>query len=323
MNNIIKQKITDAEDLSNGCIIRDGFVFTSINQQSNIYDAIVIRNPKSADTHSPMIAFSNKTLDDHIELINKYQLEKAVVIADSIDFLTRCPSLKYLNIYPSDSADESFDYSPLYAMPEIRYLRCRTMLGLHEKSFTTIDYSKINGLKKIYLSGKGHINFEKISSLESLNIYENDNFKSLKEISSSDELHDLNLLQCGIESVEGIADFKNIERVSLGYNKALSDISDLSAAANTLRVLMIQNCPKITDFSVLNKLENLEHLHLTGNNEIESLSFIKNMKKLKTFLFSVNVLDGDLTPCLDIRYASCLKGRNHYNLKEKDLPKNL
>lgn len=323
MNNIIKQKITELEDLSNAYIIRDGFVFTSGDEPANIFDSIVIRYPETADTFSPKIGFSSKPLEEHIELINKFQLEKAVVIADSIDFLTQCPSLKYLNIYPSDSADESFDYSPLYSMPEIKYLRCRTMLGLHEKSFTTVDYSKINGLKKIYLSGKGHLNFEKVTSLESLSADNNRTFKTLKGISSSDELHNLNLLQCGIESVEGIADFKSIERVSLGYNKKLNSINDLSAAANTLRVLMIQNCPKITDFSVLSKLENLEHLYLTGSNEIESLSFIKNMKKLKTFLFSVNVLDGDLTPCLDLKYASCLKGRKHYNLKEKDLPKNL
>ncbi|MBP3327943.1 MAG: leucine-rich repeat domain-containing protein [Clostridia bacterium] len=323
MNNIIKQKITELEDLSNAYIIRDGFVFTSGDEPANVFDSIVIRHPETADTFSPKIGFSSKPLEEHIELINKYQLEKAVVIADSIDFLTQCPSLKYLNIYPSDSADESFDYSPLYSMPEIRCLRCRTMLGLHEKTFTTVDYSQISGLKKIYLSGKGHLNFEKVTSLESLNIDNNKIFKSLTGFCSSENLHVLDLLQCSVETLSGIAYFKNIENLSLCYNKRLSDISSLTEVANTLKTLSIENCPKITDFSVLSKLENLEHLYLTGSNEIESLSFIKNMKKLKTFLFSVNVLDGDLTPCLDLKYASCLKGRKHYNLKEKDLPKKL
>ena len=36
---------------------------------------------------------------------------------------------------------------------------------------------------------------------------------------------------------------------------------------------------------------------------------------------SLTVEDGDLTPCLDIPYARCDKGKKHYNRKDKDLPK--
>ena len=48
---------------------------------------------------------------------------------------------------------------------------------------------------------------------------------------------------------------------------------------------------------------------------------VKKMKKLKTFILDMNVLDGDLTPCLDISYVTCGKDRRHYNLKDSDLPK--
>ena len=44
------------------------------------------------------------------------------------------------------------------------------------------------------------------------------------------------------------------------------------------------------------------------------------MKNLKTFIFNMNVKDGDLTPCLDLSYVS-VKNRKHYNLKDADLPK--
>ena len=53
------------------------------------------------------------------------------------------------------------------------------------------------------------------------------------------------------------------------------------------------------------------------------LDFLRRMPKLKTFVLSMTVEDGDLTPCLEIPYASCDKIKRHYNLKEKDLPKNL
>ena len=42
---------------------------------------------------------------------------------------------------------------------------------------------------------------------------------------------------------------------------------------------------------------------------------------LKTFIFNMNVKDGDLTPCLDLSYACSKKDRKHYNLKDTELPK--
>ena len=35
----------------------------------------------------------------------------------------------------------------------------------------------------------------------------------------------------------------------------------------------------------------------------------------------MNVLDGDLTPCMKIPYVYCERNRKHYNLKNKDLPR--
>ncbi|NLN03259.1 MAG: hypothetical protein GX166_00305 [Clostridiaceae bacterium] len=89
----------------------------------------------------------------------------------------------------------------------------------------------------------------------------------------------------------------------------------------TLNALRIENCPKIEDFSVLGELENLELLELTGNNVLPNLDFLKSMKNLKTFIFSMNVLDGDLNPCLNLSYVYSGKDRKHFNLKDKDLPK--
>lgn len=65
----------------------------------------------------------------------------------------------------------------------------------------------------------------------------------------------------------------------------------------------------------------LEYLWLTGSNSLPDLRFLKKMKKLKTFILDMNVLDGDLTPCLDIPYVTCGRDRRHYNLKDSALPK--
>lgn len=88
-----------------------------------------------------------------------------------------------------------------------------------------------------------------------------------------------------------------------------------------MRALRIENCPKIDDFSVLSELENLEFLELSGKNELPNLSFIKDMKNLKTFIFSMNVKDGDITPCLGLSHVYSMRNHRYYNLKDDDLPK--
>ena len=45
------------------------------------------------------------------------------------------------------------------------------------------------------------------------------------------------------------------------------------------------------------------------------------MKNLKTLIFNMNVLCGDLSPCLDLCYVYSEKNRKHYNLQDEDLPK--
>ena len=105
------------------------------------------------------------------------------------------------------------------------------------------------------------------------------------------------------------------------YNRYLEDISALKKVKSTLKALRIDNCSNIKDFSVLGELENLELLELTGTNDVPSLKFLKTMKNLKTFIFNINVKDGDLSPCVGLSYVYSEKNRRHYNLKDIDLPK--
>jgi hypothetical protein len=100
----------------------------------------------------------------------------------------------------------------------------------------------------------------------------------------------------------------------------LSDISDLAALAPTLRMLAFENCPKIPDFSVISKLKELEYLELKGKNELPNLDFIQKLPKLKFLILTMNVLDGNMSCLKNIQYVDAVCKR-HYNLKNKDLPK--
>ena len=301
---------------------RFGFLFSTM-EKANVYNSIVIRNPSMCDCWSPKFAYCQRSLDEHIEFINQYQIEHATIIAEDIGFIKQCPTLKYIEVIPADSA-KSFDYTPLYELKEIRYLCCRTAYGgCNEPYDTTIDYSKINGLNELNITGKGHLNFISLGNLKKLTVCQDGFSKNISQICNSHTLEYLRIAESRLISLHGIGKLHNLRDLSLYQCRLLNDISEMAEVRNSLRDLSIENCPKIKDFSCLYHLSNLEHLTLFGSNKLPNLQFLKKMKRLKVFIFSVEVADGDITPCLGLPYAAMEKGKKNYNLKNKDLPKSL
>lgn len=287
---------------------KNGFEFTAIDYPFYVLDAIQIRT----DIHS---------VEKYVDFINKHEISKAYVISDNLGFITSCPSLKQLKIHPNYLSDKSFDFSPLYKHPQIKQLNCVNVVN--NKYIIPIDFSQIIGLEDLSFGfNKGCLNFNKIDTLKSMSVggYVSPQ-KDLSDLFCSEKLDTLELRQCSEYSLNGIEASKNLTCLYIYYNRNLEDISALKSCAETLRTLRIQSCPKIKDFSVLSELKNIELLELTGSNELPDLSFIEQMPNLKTFVFNVNVKDGDLSPCLRLSYVYSEKNRKHYNLKDNALPK--
>lgn len=304
------------------CINRQGFQFTAVAGPANILDAIVVRAPENCDCWCPKKSFSSHTLGEHIAFINAHKLEKACVIAEDLSFITQCPTLKYLEIIPANSAPDNFDYSPLYRMPEIRFLNCATNYGgSAEPLHTVIDYSKVHGLRKLFVAGSGNRNYHMVPTLEELYIHSDTSWFDLQHLKGCPNLKSLCLTQCATGTLEGIQNLPSLQQLCLDYCRRLKDISELKYIP-ALRWLSIENCPRIDDFVCLQELKSMEYLYLHGKNKLPSLDFLKAMKKLRVFTFSMDICSCDLTPCLAVAYAECMKGRRQYNLKNKDLPKN-
>ena len=303
--------------------IREGFHFYSITEPTNVRDAIVIHVSKDAEIEAPTIPPSLKSLDEHIAFINEHKLEKALVIGDRIDFLLQCPSLHYLWIIPSFGALNGFDFSPLYMMPEIKFLKCATKYGQEEKNGGYLDYSKIRGLQMLNVDfSKYDQHFEKVSTLKTLELchYKTRN-GSLRDAFSSSILDVLRLSFCGLSSLDGIEIANSMKSVELLHCRKLEDISALAKVKNSLVSLNIRNCPQIRDFSVLGQLHELEDLRLEGKNILSNLSFLRCMPSLKVFVLSMDVADGDLSPCLNIPFVHC-DDKKHFSHKNVELPKN-
>ena len=186
-----------------------------------------------------------------------------------------------------------------------------------------MDFTKMKHIKQIkislndFRSGTG---FQKVKDLELLKIFDC-NKEDLREYFCSEKMKYLMIYDSRLRNLDHIETAPNLKWVQLEDLKRLEDISALEHIAESVEALCISGCPKVKDFSVLEKLVNLRHLELTGRNEIPSLSFLNQMPQIQTFLFSMNVLDGDLTPCMKIPYVYCERNRKHYNLKNKDLPR--
>lgn len=300
---------------------RDGYGFSSLNGPANVYDAIVIRNPEHCDCWTPKYSFSQHSLSEHIEFINRHQLAKAVVIAEDIEFITQCPSLSQIWVLPADTAKDQFDFSPLYKMPQIQYLRCETIYGGNTlKKKSSIDCSYVHSLEELELIGTGTKCFEKISTLKRLRISERKDFRNIFSIANNSHLHSLELFRCGVENLNGLELFPEIRTLEFTYCRKLLDVTALKYVSNSLKTLTIENCPRITNFEFLRDLNSLENLMLIGSNCLETLDFLRCMPHLKRFVFDMDVANGDLTPCMQIPDAVCLKNRRHFNLKDSQLP---
>ena len=311
------ERIDNCYDLQKHYVIRDGYIFTSIDAPANIFDAIVIRYPAEADCSSPKVGFSSRTLEEHLQVIRKHGIKKALIIADNIEFLPEIPEIEFLEIIPSKTAKNGFDYSPLYKMPNIIMLDCNTTYGDREKRVTAIDYAGFRKLQKLYVEGEGHLHYQCLSNLQELTMSGQCDVDFLQF--SLPNLKSLTLLQCATRSFSGLEHFLKLQQLELWYMRRLVDISALSKTSASLRYLYIHHASKIASFDCLYDLVKMEYLSLEGSNKLESLAFLKNMKGLLHFYNTMPVLDGDLRPCLSIPHVY-IKRKKYYNLKSKDLP---
>lgn len=306
-----------------GCsapVNRGGFKFRT-GHKLYIYNDLIVFSPDTAQADGMYYGGPERTLEEHIALINTLKLDKATVIAEDLSFLPRCPSIKHLSIQHARGQTAELDFSPLYELPHLESLSIAAPnMGLTKGPAIRIDFSRLPQLRHIGVCTNDKYNYSMAPMLESLWISSSKRHTDMNNLSCSPHLKRIDLLCCSMKSLDGIEKYP-LQVLNMSYLRGMENISALNNCAHTLRGLFIEACGKIKDFSCLYNLVNLEHLELTGRNHLPDLEFLRSMPKLKTFVFSMEVDSGDLTPCLDVPYASCNKMKRHYNLSEKDLPK--
>lgn len=321
--NLIREVPTDPRVMQRGYHQWNGFVFVSNGYPHNVYDAIHIKNYGGENTYAALrnMELSSRTLEEHVALINQYQLDKAAVREHNLEFLRNCPSLRHITIAPSVVHGKRPDFSPLYDMPKIQSVAINSFFFADpQRDCEKLDYTRINGLEMVHVGQSDDCSFREVPTLKSMSVRDAADV-DVSGLFCSKELDSLRLITCKIKSLDGIEKAPKMQVVRLHYNRSLQNIDALVGVKDTLRALTLEKCSRVKDLSVLERLVNLEHLWIEGNQTLPSLDFIRKLPKLKTFIFDVLVEDGDMTPCEGLEYVYCNRSRKHYNIKDKDLPK--
>lgn len=273
-------------------------------------------------------------LQQLIDYLNAKKVKSVYVCSmENFLFLEQCKELEHiaieLQVLPKHYSKmehkgkrliKSYDILPLYGLKKLKSISIIDNEEPYIISKLQIDLSRFTDLELFSGEYKYIYNLGQAKKLKTIRL--NDyNKETLEELSELIELDTLELNMSKLKSLKGCKTLSRLQCIYLYYNRCLQDISDLKYVKHSLKALRIENCGKINDFSVLGELENLESLALIGSNEISDISFVKKLKNLKTFVFTVNIQDGDLSPCLGLQHACCAKGRKHYNLKDAKLPK--
>lgn len=182
-----------------------------------------------------------------------------------------------------------------------------------------VDFEKLP--KLVYFAGdwhKGRFKNIQHSKLKRLHLWK---YKSvtndLADFWQFGDLEDIHLVQSTVTSLNGLSAFKNLKTFEMHYMNKLEKLGKLDLPSLTF--LHADHCKKLTDHEQLQGCQNLETLRLHNCGAIQSVGFVKTLKKLKSFRFmeATEVVDGDLSPLLgldDVLFTQ----KKHYSHKTKN-----
>ena len=285
---------------------------------------LVVKMKGRSTVEAPKLSVWEYGEDEYVSFIQERKIKSVLVILDDFSFLTRCPSIEMLTLIPSNQAPNHISFEPIYQMPALKMLQPINVYGDRDNYWSEFDCSKLKSSALLQWFGadckKGIINIASLIGLKSLIL---SSYKScdLNDAIGSACLDTLSLLNCRIQSLEGIQISKDLKVVKLDHCSKLENIDRLYDVRETLQGLVIDNCKNIKDYSVLSELKSLTRLSINGSATIPTVSFVKQLPKLKTLILSVDIADGNLSYCDSLEDVSIYPNRRHFNRKNEDFPK--
>jgi hypothetical protein len=206
----------------------------------------------------------------------------------SLEFLKLGQSfLKGIHI----SLDGRIDISPINSLTNLEYFESN-----NNRLLGKIDFSNFPQLKYLNFGYSDYVftGFESLTNLVDLNV----NNWPYSDLHRMNHLSQLGILEFQfakkLKSLNGIKALENLYELHFYSAQQLEDISALEGVAKNIKKITFELTSRIKDFSVLEKMPNLEKLYLFRCAPIPSIQFLKKLKNLKYAYIGTEVLDGDV-----------------------------
>jgi hypothetical protein len=122
-----------------------------------------------------------------------------------------------------------------------------------------------------------------------------------------------------LESVSGIGELSRLAVLEIVLARKLSDISDVTGVAESLREFMLQGCPLIEAIDDVDQLVNLSIFGVSDCGRIESLAPLGALVQLEEFYAwgSTEIVDGDLSPLVELPRLGEIRMRDRRSYKPR------
>lgn len=252
-------------------------------------------------------------IKESIAYIQEHQIKNVDISydLDQVDFLSECPDIEIISL----GGEDLKDVTGLYYVKSLKSLSINETIPSLE-----IDFERIPSLEVLYgqlpSKAKGMGTLENLKEMV-LWSYK-PKTKNLEQFSVLKNLESLELIQSNIISLKGVEGLESLGKLGLYYLRSFNDLRDIKDLSKSLRVLEIENCKKIGDFTLIAELKNLEKLRMLDCGEIASIQFVSRLPGLKMLAFGgTTVLDGDLNPCEGIEHVYFTQ-KKHYTHRLKE-----
>ena len=305
---------------------RYGFHFTPTALTTNTGEPLflVVKMKGRSSVEAPRLSIWEYSEEEYVSFIREKQMKALLVILDDFSFLTKCPGIEMLTLIPSDQAPNHISFEPVYQLPALKMLQPKTVYGARDHFWSEFDCSRLLSSQRLEWFGadckKGVKNLASLTGLKSL-LLSSYRADDLCEAVGSASLDTLSLQYCKVHRLDGIQTSKTLKALKLDHCSQLENIDSLYDCRETLQGLVIDDCKKIQDYSVLATLQNLRRLSINGSGQIPSLSFLNQLPNLQSFILSADVVDGDLSACDRLEHVRVFPNRRHFNRKDEDFPK--
>ncbi len=105
----------------------------------------------------------------------------------------------------------------------------------------------------------------------------------IEQLSKLESLKKILFVRGNMEDFTCMKEMKCLERLDIAYFPRIKSFEGIGVLKKTLKSLFIETGKNITDYTPLSELENLEELVISNKSVIDDLSFLKPLKKLKSF----------------------------------------